>query len=378
MCLSPIKLPNPYFGKSKLGLKSHLDFLHDTESQYITVGCGKCVECISLKQNYIAQRAYVESLVNDAFFFTLTYNCQSLPEVVDELGEVHSYPAYDDIHLCIKRMRKHGDLPSGTKYIVCSEYGSHTHRPHFHGIFFVPRPEKFDNKVYERDVPYTNYIDKLNHKLFRSLRRNWSRNVGTRKNPVYVPNTTYVRSRKGYNFDLHYVKSVAGKSLSSVVTYVLKYMTKYDKWYTSKDISLQNELSKDNYLYIKSLIRPRIFISKNFGFIDCSSRPSCIDDALSYYKQHPDDCSFKILIDNRFYRLCPYLVNKYAYESELIDLWYSQPDPVSLKSNVQINSDILYEKWLNIPKFGERVEHSKYVLQCLRLKSFNQDTYELE
>lgn len=104
--------------------------------------CGKCLECLKDKQH-----AWKIRLVEEArdhkfvYFFTLTYNDDSVPFTTLPDGTKVNHVSKYDIQLWIKRCRiklerklkREIDL----KYFVTSEYGPNTGRPHYHGIIFT-------------------------------------------------------------------------------------------------------------------------------------------------------------------------------------------------------------------------------------------------
>lgn len=92
----------------------------------IPVPCGKCLDC---KINYAktwAVRCMLEcySYVNN-WFVTLTYDDEHLPDN----GKLQR----KDVQLFLKLLRHY--YP-GIRYFGCGEYGSHTHRAHYHLILF--------------------------------------------------------------------------------------------------------------------------------------------------------------------------------------------------------------------------------------------------
>lgn len=138
MCLNPITIINP----SKVVSVNYRDrFL-------LQVPCGKCADCQRNKSNEWLFRAMMEfqqALENKAFayFDTLTYDNAHLPtldKMVDNI--LPSYPCFSgrDINLFFKRLRqnlkrKYGEVK--VRYMLTSEYGSKTQRPHYHILTFV-------------------------------------------------------------------------------------------------------------------------------------------------------------------------------------------------------------------------------------------------
>lgn len=116
-CLHPLVVHHPYTGQS------------------LIVPCGKCVGCIRRRQNDWIVRLTEEQKVSfRTFFFTLTYDEDSIPKDIDT-GTNVLYPR--DIQLFMKRLRKQLDvLGIKVRYFICGEYGPKTKRPHYHGLFF--------------------------------------------------------------------------------------------------------------------------------------------------------------------------------------------------------------------------------------------------
>ena len=155
MCSSPILIRNPYFRHQNLStnvnkkgtyIPDKFGYLHDTQSAFIKVPCGKCLECIHARQSNFVQRVQLASLTHYIFMVTLTYQDSALRSisVPTDMGEfTHAYADIDDFRLMVKRIRVHHKFSRPFKYLVTSEYGELRHRPHFHALFFVP--------IYESD-----------------------------------------------------------------------------------------------------------------------------------------------------------------------------------------------------------------------------------
>lgn len=113
-CLTPILIKNP-------------NFKYTGKKMYMYVPCGKCVNCLKSQSDEWTMRLLLEyehGNWDSNFFVTLTYDENNLPE--DGVSKRH-------IQLFHKRLRKAGFK---FKFYLISEYGSHTHRPHYHGIYF--------------------------------------------------------------------------------------------------------------------------------------------------------------------------------------------------------------------------------------------------
>lgn len=108
------------------------------------VPCGKCPACkandrlewvFRLKQEYLS--------ANQSIFVTLTYDDEHIPLDLSVNKR--------DIQLFHKRLRKH--FPSkDLRFYLVSEYGDHTFRPHYHGLYFF-------KGSYDLDFIYKVFID---------------------------------------------------------------------------------------------------------------------------------------------------------------------------------------------------------------------------
>lgn len=112
---------------------------------FICVPCGKCVCCRAKKALDWKVRCMCESSTSNCppLFFTLTYDNDHLPS--DGVNKEH-------IQLFMKRLRARLEYYnfdcSELRYFIVAEYGSHTLRPHYHGIFWnFPYFDRFIDKI---------------------------------------------------------------------------------------------------------------------------------------------------------------------------------------------------------------------------------------
>ncbi len=92
------------------------------------VPCGKCPACLAnLRQEWVfrLKQEYLASTF--AIFVTLTYDEEHVPKDMS-VNKKH-------VQDFLKRLRKHFP-PKDLRYYIVSEYGDHTFRPHYHGLFF--------------------------------------------------------------------------------------------------------------------------------------------------------------------------------------------------------------------------------------------------
>ncbi len=279
MCISPIQIKNPYLGLGHLGLNR----LHDTVNTYINVPCGHCPACTSLRQSWINQRVQMESLDNYLFYGTLTYNEDMCPWV--HIGDYNlRVPDMSDFTLMVKRLRNEGLKFS---YIVVSEYGGKTYRPHYHFMLSFPKDTVTPNLSAGRFVKQMQ-IHSFEMYLYDKILSSWCRNVGSHRVPIYKPLLTYFKKYGRHNYELHFA-SPSMNGLADVSFYVSKYICKFDKR-TNKllqKIKLDNTLSDEETSELITKVKPRCIISKQFGHFSRPSVSKHIKDCLNRNPEQP-------------------------------------------------------------------------------------------
>lgn len=118
-----------------------------------SVPCGKCIECLKDRQNSWKIRLTEEARDHlYVYFFTLTYNDDTVPWSLSPDGTKVLHPSKVDIQLWIKRHRIKYERYFGRKidfkYFICSEYGPNTGRPHYHGMIFTDISPTFISSMF--------------------------------------------------------------------------------------------------------------------------------------------------------------------------------------------------------------------------------------
>lgn len=129
-------------GKKILDFSSqHLD------RPFITIPCGKCIECLEQRSKDWALRCMIEKKSHkESCIVTLTYK--------DTDGDLHR----EDITNFIKRLRKYLDKDDiKIRYFGCGEYGDLGKRPHYHLIIFgwCPRDLRFKFRSNDHKEKFT-------------------------------------------------------------------------------------------------------------------------------------------------------------------------------------------------------------------------------
>lgn len=128
------------------------DGSHQRINNYHYVPCGKCVACLSRKRNEMTYRLTQEQkAASYSFFLTLTYDQMNMPIKVQDDKSFFVFRK-KDLQDFLKRVRYFlGEMNKDLKcsYFAVSEYGAHTHRPHYHMLFFVKNDkyQKYLNTV---------------------------------------------------------------------------------------------------------------------------------------------------------------------------------------------------------------------------------------
>jgi len=114
------------------------------------IPCGICTECRQVyRTGWRIRLQHDLQIYKDKGwkigFFTLTYNSASLPSIPSHLliDPSESVPCFDRVHVrtFIDNLRKwlwkHYKI-TNVRYLIASEYGEHTRRPHYHGLICWP------------------------------------------------------------------------------------------------------------------------------------------------------------------------------------------------------------------------------------------------
>lgn len=325
MCLSPRLIKKP-----KL-LSNSIDYaVINGNTQYTYVPCGTCPSCIALKQSYLIQRTQLETLDNDLWFCTLTYNNEGLP-TTNINGRVIRYPAYRDIQLFLKMVRKTNVFGSPFRYLIASEYGSKkgSHRPHWHLLFSTPKiPNESRAELLARE-----------NKYYHSILSLWRRNYGSRRVPHWKPLLTYIYRNGKSTYDFHYVDpNLTDNGQDDVAFYVTKYILKFNSYVKRLKSALYFNLNEKDFKDAWLLVKPRLLMSKGFGDIH---NPKSIEYVKKCIKTSLDDLhDYPVFINpssGQEFPLAPYLRRKfltmsdyyYFYERNLAEALQS-PEALSL------------------------------------------------
>ena len=283
MCLRPITIKNPWFCPFPLGSKGRgnfekkfpLWFLHDTQSVYINVPCGMCVECRKARQAEFVQRCSLMSRFSWTLFGTLTYSNDAIP-IKYVNGRPLKYADSRDFQNFIKRLRLERIIPP-FRYLAVSEYGSDEkkhHRPHFHFLFFIPKPSERISADLDKMQGFE-YASSVLH--FIQSEHGWSRNYGDRLDPIYMPLSLFIKKGNKSTFDCQYVSH----DTANVNFYVTKYVLKFSKYVQDLQSALRLNLNEVEYKDIWSLVRPKLLTSNGLGIKMQGGFPSDhIDDQI--------------------------------------------------------------------------------------------------
>lgn len=308
MCLSPIILRNEqsiHFRHSVPVSPWHRKYAN-VDTATISVPCGKCIECVRLKQNYLVQRVQLAAIDHDLYFCTLTYKDSEIHRATIN-GYNYRYADIKDFQNLVNRLRRpQSGFPRNFKYLAVSEYGSVTHRPHWHIIFFVPRDESIRN-LSTPGARAARFAEQ--QRLSKIIQSNWYRNSGSKRVPVknFLSSFTSRGPRKPYDFHEVVPNQITRTHTEDVAFYVTKYALKIDKWYEAFDKAVYLNSEYPDYLEFKHNARPRCLISKNLG-------------VSIHYLWHINDCfarsyegipMFYAPVTGQSFPMSPYLKSKY-------------------------------------------------------------------
>lgn len=389
MCVSPIKIPNPYkSSRPFVYTEGHLSkcsrrFVSD--APYISVPCGKCADCRASYFESIRQRVIVESLTSYVYFVTLTYDNKHLPTIsfTSSCGEVNVYYAdISHVQSMFKRLRSLDYLQDRQfRYLAVTEYGTSKFRPHHHILLFVSRKDT--------DLESTPFI--LEKKLYEDIKRFYALNRGTRKHPLYEPLFEYhckmVNSKLQSNYSCSLVvdKNIDSKnatvvntpdSISKVITYLVSYVNKtsrYDSYVTSFLDEFKQFGDKIIYDKLCRLLKTQTYYSKHLGFgfdngrkvcpsspnficteqmvqisEDLANLPDSVTDLAEYYPTlYRNYCLFKSKVENILN------VSQPIYFNEILSKFTNVDDYLHLCMATKYDKDWLSTVTLNLNNLSD-------------------------
>lgn len=135
MCYHPIHIYNP------------VRTYNNDQPLRVAVPCNNCEDCQRIKKNEWFFRSYIEykhykKIGGSVYFVTLTYSNENLPFIT--LPDGTNVPCFNKYHVrnFVKYIRvwleRNHMMSKGIKFLICSEYGKNTKRPHYHGLLFFP------------------------------------------------------------------------------------------------------------------------------------------------------------------------------------------------------------------------------------------------
>lgn len=314
MCDRPYLIDNPHYGLKNVG---H-NYLYDTIHTKIPVPCGHCPTCIALRQSYFIQRCQMEALDNDLFFCTLTYQ-RSMIRSLDVNGFKLKYADWSDLQKMLKRIRKSKLFGDSFRYFAVSEYGGETNRPHFHIFFSIPKikDETFGELMYRENLYY------------KAVFKEWSRNVGSNRKPIYKPCSKLVVTSKGRTYDFHYVNpSLTDNAEADVGFYITKYVLKASPYVEKLHSALKLNLDLEEFEQVWRLLKPRCCCSKDWGNSKSQSVKSyirkCIDFSID--KTNLEYPVFINPISGQEFPLSPFYKRKFMNITDAHSFYFRSSD----------------------------------------------------
>lgn len=333
MCVSPVRIPNPNYGCTADLLRKTTDCV----SRYINVPCGVCCECIARRQSDLVQRVRVLSLDHYLFFYTLTYNSESLPVYECSTGFRVAYADHSDVTNMFKRIRKGNLFGFPFLYLSVSERGSKRSRPHFHGLIFI-------RKEYGKNDPL--FTAQMEFKIRNVLFKEWRRNYGSTRNPKWKPLFTYrskyVSGTRYSNFDCHYVtphSSASGES--DVAFYVSKYVLKTSANEVRLQQALRLNLPPAEYAVVWPVVRSKCTKSLSFGNAS-ESEINFVKSQIRLSREDPTGLHFKNSDGSlaplpRFYR-------RYVSAEDAVSSVTARGGPLAIRERMQSDIDLSLQK----------------------------------
>lgn len=112
---------------------------YDVRGDLIVLPCGQCLDCRCRHAQEWANRIMLEAQYHEhSYFITLTYDEEHVPRVCSPDGELVLTLRPKDLQDFIRRLRRQQEYHKSNhiRFYAVGEYGSTTHRPHYHIIVF--------------------------------------------------------------------------------------------------------------------------------------------------------------------------------------------------------------------------------------------------
>lgn len=116
--------------------------LTDERKKYVSVGCGKCIECLNKKRRDWIIRLTEENKNSNTYFCTLTFSDDSLERLIEyNGGDIDNNEiATTAVRLFLERYRK--KYKKSLKHWFITEIGKKEKRIHLHGFIWTDIEEK--------------------------------------------------------------------------------------------------------------------------------------------------------------------------------------------------------------------------------------------
>lgn len=191
MCLYPRLLKNKKYLPNKKN-KGKIPTCYDERVRYVSVGCGKCIECMKKRAREWQVRLHEEITKNEpCHFVTLTFNEESIIELTNEIYNKYNLTItektqYNEIAIIavrrfLERWRKL--YKKSIKHWLITELGhTGTERIHLHGLLWGDKTkyeniwkygwvyigDYVNNKTINYIIKYVTKID-LDHKNYQPI-----------------------------------------------------------------------------------------------------------------------------------------------------------------------------------------------------------------
>lgn len=271
----------------------------------------------------------MEEKINYLFFGTLTYQNSMIPKLTTSQGKTFNYVDWTDFQKMWKRIRKQNPVSRPLKYFAVSEYGGKRHRPHIHFILSVPK--------YVSDPDYL-YLD-FEHILFDCIKREWRRNVGSTRMPIYKPLFRYivyfVAGQRRCTYDFHYIEPFFTDSgVAGVTTYVTKYLTKSDDYVNRLQQALKINLEPEEYEEVWNKLRPRYLQSHGVGSPDSSDVINYVRECLERSIRNDARFSFYNTVDGKSLPLSRYYRGKFITVDDAMRVYFKQDSSIATVDSI--------------------------------------------
>lgn len=181
--------------------------------------------------------------------------------------------------------------------------------------------------------------------------KHWSRNVGSRRSPIYKPCSKYIVTPNGSTYDFHWVNpSSTQNGAADVGFYITKYILKSSSYVDSLKSALKLNLAPEDFQKEWSYFKPRCCVSKGFGNFNSPKVAEHINKGITV-SLSDTSLLYPIFINpvsGQEFPLAPCYKKRFLKLQDAITFWSrGKDDDISLTFHADVQKVVNDDNWLD-------------------------------